>query len=644
MQSENLVDSFTAIRGGDVDALQTVLLREHPASVTDIDHAGRTMLHVACSSSTKQEVDVVRFLLEQGSGVNVQDKRGNTPLHNAARISGKESVKLLLTFGCDATIRNSDGQTPLSLASAKARGAVTHVLKTHVQELMSIPKTPNPPFLVRATSSSLEVLWKAPESSGSMEPPLSTYDLRYSLRGLFQPWTTQESLTSCGPLVIGNLRPGTDYVLSIRATNRNGSGGWSSKSLTMTTRTDGQDPLEFQQSSSPGGGGRGVAAGMAGAGTGSSTALPPPSPPPPIRSNSLETLLSQRNKAEERCVELQRHRTYAERAMLDIEREREAATKSLKVAQTTTRDLRKELRVRNAAIATMREEQREQRELMKESMKESMPADAASCSLSLGGVGGTRVAVGSGSLLGGGEAAAAAVAAADHQAKSRVNELESEVRRLERRCQAAEVMVEAYQLESSSSKEGRSVAESALDRMEIECAAMRKQILEERRLRESAEEIASKISSLVDQLQRRTDAAEMLAEELELERSSSGGGGGGGGGGEDGKDGDSGGGGSKMLRGGSGKTVAQLQEALSVSNRRLFELAGAESSLSDVEKESKSLAESLLEVEEQLVRSEMEAKRLMGERDSMREQRDEIEKMVRIYCCLYYSNCILLLF
>ena len=99
-----------------------------------------------------------------------------------------------------------------------------------------------------------------------------------------------------------------------------------------------------------------------------------------------------------------------------------------------------------------------------------------------------------------------------------------------------------------------------------------------------------------------------------------------------------------MLRGGSGKTVAQLQEALSVSNRRLFELAGAESSLSDVEKESKSLAESLLEVEEQLVRSEMEAKRLMGERDSMREQRDEIEKMVRIYCCLYYSNCILLLF
>ena len=61
-------------------------------------------------------------------------------------------------------------QTPLGLASAKARGKVTQILRQQVHELTAVPKIPTCPRLIRSTSTSIFVSFIPPESVGGACP------------------------------------------------------------------------------------------------------------------------------------------------------------------------------------------------------------------------------------------------------------------------------------------------------------------------------------------------------------------------------------------------------------------------------------------------------------------------------------------
>jgi ankyrin repeat protein len=77
------------------------------------DRDGHTALHAA---SAMDHSDVVRLLLERGSGATIQDFEGNTPLHLAVDAGAIASVRILLESGnADPTIRNNAEQTPLDL-------------------------------------------------------------------------------------------------------------------------------------------------------------------------------------------------------------------------------------------------------------------------------------------------------------------------------------------------------------------------------------------------------------------------------------------------------------------------------------------------------------------------------------------------
>ena len=576
--AENLIDAFTAVRNGDVQCLQEALLRANPPSITDSDQHGRTMLHIACSSSSKQELDVVRFLLEQGSGVNVQDKRNNTPLHNAARISGQDVVKLLLTYGCDPQLKNADGQTALGLAQAKARGQVTRVLRTHVTELTSVPRAPGCPRLVRAMCTSLIVRWNSPESVGPAEYPITTYDLRYSQRGLLQPWITRGDFNTTGPMEIDDLKCGTDYVMSVRAVNRNGYGSWSVKSLTMTTSMDSSggststNTIGHAIEGTP----RLVAGGLG---------VPPP------RSESLQTLSDQRNAAEQRALDLQRHRTDAEKAMLRIEKEREIVVEQLKKAQGTTKSLRSTLRTRDATIAEMKEQQRQQQQEQEQQESSTVAALKVASSILL---------------------ESNTEEDDDHKKmidslQARIKMLEGEVRRSERRCQTAEAMGVVSQKETLSLRAGRKDAEAMSNKMQLQMKEMEQQIIDERKHRTEAEEHSKQMSSIVGQLQRQLDAAEAVAEELNNEH------------------GGAGGTGVALNSKTMLETMKQLQDGLNQSNERLFALAGVEARCADLDNEKLSMETSLFESEEEIVRLEKELVHVKMDRDGLREQRDIAE-------------------
>ncbi|XP_045148321.1 protein phosphatase 1 regulatory subunit 12C [Echinops telfairi] len=67
-----------------------------------------------------ENLEVVRFLVEQGATVNQADNEGWTPLHVAASCGYLDIARYLLSHGANIAAVNSDGDLPLDLAESDA--------------------------------------------------------------------------------------------------------------------------------------------------------------------------------------------------------------------------------------------------------------------------------------------------------------------------------------------------------------------------------------------------------------------------------------------------------------------------------------------------------------------------------------------
>jgi len=65
------------------------------------------------------KADTVRLLIKYGADVSVRDKTNSTPLHLAAFSGSSETVRLLLEHGADVTVPDGSHRTPLHLASSR---------------------------------------------------------------------------------------------------------------------------------------------------------------------------------------------------------------------------------------------------------------------------------------------------------------------------------------------------------------------------------------------------------------------------------------------------------------------------------------------------------------------------------------------
>ncbi|XP_048647440.1 protein phosphatase 1 regulatory subunit 12C [Marmota marmota marmota] len=100
-----------ATRQTELSEMAHVLRRTAQAS------AGSSALHQACID---ENLEVVRFLVEQGATVNQADNEGWTPLHVAASCGYLDIARYLLSHGANIAAVNSDGDLPLDLAESDA--------------------------------------------------------------------------------------------------------------------------------------------------------------------------------------------------------------------------------------------------------------------------------------------------------------------------------------------------------------------------------------------------------------------------------------------------------------------------------------------------------------------------------------------
>ncbi|KAF3207781.1 hypothetical protein TWF106_011596 [Orbilia oligospora] len=85
-----------AIRDGDLDEIERVLVAQEGWLLNEVDYAGRTPLHHAAIQSNSQ---VLRHLLSRGASVHIRNRENHTPLYLAADAGYPENVKLLREAG-----------------------------------------------------------------------------------------------------------------------------------------------------------------------------------------------------------------------------------------------------------------------------------------------------------------------------------------------------------------------------------------------------------------------------------------------------------------------------------------------------------------------------------------------------------------
>jgi ankyrin repeat protein len=80
-------------------------------------------------AATNGHLETVRYLLDKGANINLQDKLGRTALILATSENLEAVVKLLLDKGADAKIANSSGRTAKDIAESEGFAPIVTLLQ-----------------------------------------------------------------------------------------------------------------------------------------------------------------------------------------------------------------------------------------------------------------------------------------------------------------------------------------------------------------------------------------------------------------------------------------------------------------------------------------------------------------------------------
>ena len=85
------------------------------------------------------------------------------------------------------------------------------------------PGAPDAPSVSPASVTSLTVTWSAPDNAG---PEITDYDVQYRA-GTSAPWSDGSHIGTALTAILTGLLEDTSYQVQVRATNAEGTGGWS---------------------------------------------------------------------------------------------------------------------------------------------------------------------------------------------------------------------------------------------------------------------------------------------------------------------------------------------------------------------------------------------------------------------------------
>jgi ankyrin repeat protein len=98
---------------GDLEGVKTQI-EQNPELINARDKEGRTPLHWACRGV---HLEIVRFLVDKGADVNVEDYNKIVPLHSLAVRNNTKAIELLLAKGANVNAKDYGANTPLHYAA-----------------------------------------------------------------------------------------------------------------------------------------------------------------------------------------------------------------------------------------------------------------------------------------------------------------------------------------------------------------------------------------------------------------------------------------------------------------------------------------------------------------------------------------------
>ncbi len=197
----NAAPSFTSPATFDAAENQTVV---GTVAASDGD-AGDSVTGYALQGGADQS----KFTIVEATGELTFDAAPNFEAEADADADNDYVVVVRATSGTGARLKTAD-QT---------------ITVTVTDEAGEAPGAPATPAVSSASASSLNVSWTAPSNAG---PAITDYDYRYRVKTPAGPWTevTNTPITALGATIAG-LAENTEYEVQVRATNAEGTGGWS---------------------------------------------------------------------------------------------------------------------------------------------------------------------------------------------------------------------------------------------------------------------------------------------------------------------------------------------------------------------------------------------------------------------------------
>ena len=177
-----------------------------------------------------------------GSAVTATDADGDTLTYS---LGGTDAASFSIV-GASGQIQTSaaldyEQKTSYSVTVSVADGeggTDTIGVTISVTDVNEKPDAPGAPTVAATsnTTTSLDVSWSAPDTAG--RPAISDYDVQYRKSG-DTAWTDHAHTGTSTTTTIGSLDSGTTYQVQVRATNAEGTSGWSA---TGTGSTDNSAP------------------------------------------------------------------------------------------------------------------------------------------------------------------------------------------------------------------------------------------------------------------------------------------------------------------------------------------------------------------------------------------------------------------
>lgn len=141
---EDATKSFLdAARAGEIDVVSELVSIAHKNGTDNVERflacrdqlSGNTALHLA---SANGHIDIVTFLLDNGSPINSTNESGSTALHYAALTGQLHVVRALLSAGALAVVENNFGRTALDEAQGACQSSVADYLMGFVENNSTI--------------------------------------------------------------------------------------------------------------------------------------------------------------------------------------------------------------------------------------------------------------------------------------------------------------------------------------------------------------------------------------------------------------------------------------------------------------------------------------------------------------------------